>query len=336
MDRNRRNAFTLVELLVVIAIIGILIGLLLPAVQAAREAGRRTQCQNNLKQLALACQNHESTYRTVPLGWYWPTVTPDVSTYYGWVTKVLPFMEQQNIVSSYNFSYDWFAPENQKVVNTRIGTMICPSSPDSTGDELQVGLKSINAPRNGGPWPDLTAARCDYISLRGYINYWDPRGDTRCPGPMMNITDAGSVGQVAVDTTLTFAMITDGLSNTVLLSEQAARQQHWLFGIKQPDVTADTVASTPSSIHWGYIGMWASWQSQWVRCHNKDGTEDKTKQCTAYINANNNGGVYAFHPQGTNMAYVDGSVRFLPEIVNNEVLRAILTRGGGETSILTD
>src|SRR5262249_52359614 len=133
VDQTRRNAFTLVELLVVIAIIGILIGLLLPAVQAARAAGRRTQCQNNLKQIALACQHHESTYKTVPLGWYWPTVTRDVTTYYGWITKVLPYMEQQNVVAAYDFNYDWFAPENQKVVNARMESMICPSSPDPTG-----------------------------------------------------------------------------------------------------------------------------------------------------------------------------------------------------------
>ncbi|MBI2824435.1 MAG: DUF1559 domain-containing protein [Planctomycetia bacterium] len=330
MANRSRRAFTLVELLVVIAIIGLLVGLLLPAVQAAREAARRSQCQNNLKQLVLACHNHEQTRGTIPYAWYWPDTTPGVTNYYGWGTMILPYMEQQPIYDTYSFNYDWFAPENQAAVNARINTFLCPSSPDPTGDDLQVGLVALNAPRKGGPYPDRTAARADYISLRGYLNYWDPRGDTRFPGPMMNISDASAVGKAAVDVPLTLANITDGLSNTLMISEQTARHQFWLFGTRQPDITPATLATTPTSIHWGFIGMWAGWQSQWARCHAPSGLEDKTKQCTAYINANNNGGIYSFHPGGAQAAVTDGSVRFLMQSIDNEVLRALLTRGGGE------
>ncbi len=327
MPRRRGRSpagFTLVELLVVIAIIGVLVALLLPAVQAAREAVRRSQCTSNMKQLALACHNFEDSHRALPQAWYWPNTTPGVTTYYGWGTKILPHLEEQNTYQLYNFAYDWFDPANQSVVNLRIPTFVCPTAPD--GD--QVGLTCINDPRKGGPWTDRKAARSDYCASRGYINYWDPRGDTRCPGPMMNITNSLTVGVVAAEVPVKFSKVTDGTSHTILLFEQAARHQYWLFGNLQPPVTAAT--GTVGSIHWGFIGMWASWGSQWARCCNPDGTEDKTRQCTNYINANNNGGIYSFHSGGVNVAMADGAVRFVVEGINNDVLRGMLSRENGE------
>ena len=329
MKRLARNGFTLVELLVVIAIIGMLIALLLPAVNAAREAARRSQCQNNLKQLTLACHSHETAMGKLPQAWYWPDNTVDVKTYYGWGTVILQYMEQVPIYQQYKFDFDWFAPENQTVVNIPIAGFLCPSAPN--GEEMQIGLRNINAPRKAGPWADRTAARSDYIASRGYINYWDPRGDTRVPGPMMNINDSMDIGKTAIETTVNFAKIEDGLSNTIMLTEQSSRQQLWLYGVRQPDITVDNVLTRTDSIHWGFIGTWAGWQSQWARCHKPDGTEDKTKQCTAYINANNNGGIYSFHKAGAYMGMADGSVRFMTESVTNDVLRAMLTRAQVES-----
>jgi len=336
---NSPAGFTLVELLVVIAIIGILIGLLLPAVQAAREAARRTQCQNNLKQIVLACHSHESSAGTIPYSWYWPNNTAGVTQYYGWGTVILPHFEQAAIQGQYNFSYDWFDPQNQTVVNQNIKTYLCPSSPDASGDELQVGLTSINAPRqNTTGWPDRTAARSDYISLRGYMNYWDTtaglRGDARVPGPMMNITDAASPGQVVAEIPVRFAMVTDGMSNTYMITEQTCRQQHWMNGARMPDVSITNFTQPPNNtqvIHFGYIGTWAGWQSQWARCYGTNGGEDKTKQCTTYINANNMGGIYSFHIGGAYFAMADGSVRFQPQNIDADVFRALCSRGAGET-----
>src|ERR1700691_3767874 len=102
MSRSRRPGFTLIELLVVIAIIAVLIGLLLPAVQKVREAANRTQCQNNLKQLALACMNYEGVYHNFPpalTGYYNPSVAP-----VNWATYLLPYIEQGNLYNQYDFT----------------------------------------------------------------------------------------------------------------------------------------------------------------------------------------------------------------------------------------
>ncbi len=335
---TRKSGFTLVELLVVIAIIGILIGLLLPAVQAAREAARRSQCQNNLKQIVLACHNSENSSGVIPYAWYWPANTAGVTQYYGWGTVILPFLEQQGIYDQYNFNADWFDPLNQSVVQQNIKTFLCPTSPDASGDELQVGLTSINAPRqNTTGWPDRSAARSDYISLRGYMDYWDTtaglRGDARVPGPMMNISDAAAPGQVAIEIPVRFAMVTDGLSNTYMITEQTCRQQHWMNGSRMSEVTIQNFSQAPNAttvIHFGYIGTWAGWQSQWARCYKADGTEDKTKQCTTYINANNMGGIYSFHTGGAYFAMADGSVRFQTQTIDVNAFRSLSTRGAGE------
>src|SRR5262245_9815141 len=93
----RRTGFTLVELLVVIAIIGMLVAILLPAIQAARESARRSSCTNNLKQLALACLNHEDSHRVLPQAWYWPDNSPGVKNYYGWGTVILPHLEENSL-----------------------------------------------------------------------------------------------------------------------------------------------------------------------------------------------------------------------------------------------
>ena len=118
----RRQGFTVVELLVVIAVVGILIALLLPAVQAAREASRRIQCQNNLKQLALATYMYEQTHQAFPNACVFPPA-------HGWGPFLLPFIEQQAILDQYRFDRNFDDPLNFPATNHAIGTFICPSAP---------------------------------------------------------------------------------------------------------------------------------------------------------------------------------------------------------------
>src|SRR5688572_25384501 len=127
MQKRNRSAFTLVELLVVIAIIGVLVALLLPAVQAAREAARRMQCSNNLKQLALALHNYEGTYKTFP-----PAGID--SNQMSWVVMLLPFIEQQPLFGNFNFTQgSWNAFNRIAVVQgVKIQGLRCPSAPRDT------------------------------------------------------------------------------------------------------------------------------------------------------------------------------------------------------------
>src|SRR5262245_13189217 len=145
--RHRRFAFTLVELLVVIAIIGILVALLLPAIQAAREAARRTHCLNNLKQMGLAIMNYESTRKAYPRG-RWninpvdtgkhnvPDRTVAKSNDHSWQSIVLPYAEEQNIASQYDKTKAWFDAANRPPVSFSISIFICPSVPETSRNDV--------------------------------------------------------------------------------------------------------------------------------------------------------------------------------------------------------
>ena len=130
MKYARRTAFTLVELLVVIAIIGILVALLLPAVQAAREAARRLQCTNNLTQLALAVQNYEMAYRMYPPGTLNPSgpiVNKAEGYHHNWLTQVLPYMEETNVFNHVDFQVGVYDAKNEPVRKVRVNVHHCPS-----------------------------------------------------------------------------------------------------------------------------------------------------------------------------------------------------------------
>ncbi len=135
MRYKQHKAFTLVELLVVIAIIGILVALLLPAIQAAREAARRIQCSNNLTQLALAVQNYEMAYRVYPPGTVdekGPIVDKAEGYHHNWLSHLLPYMEQKNTYNHIDFSVGVYDEKNAEVRDVRVDTHLCPSNPDGS------------------------------------------------------------------------------------------------------------------------------------------------------------------------------------------------------------
>ncbi len=156
-DLSPQRAFTLVELLVVITIIGILIALLLPAVQAARESARQLQCSNNLKQLALACHNFESARRGLPLLY-------SSSLQLGWITQVLPYFEQGNLCDKYNFNQPWFDASNAEAVRQRISVFECPTS---SVPRLMTVTDPSFAGQSANPLTTFTAASTDYFAVSG-------------------------------------------------------------------------------------------------------------------------------------------------------------------------
>lgn len=201
-DPCRRNAFTLVELLVVIAIIGILVAMLLPAVQSAREAARRTQCQNNLKNIALALLNYESSAGVLPAGVQFDEgQAPQVSDMFrpNWVIDILPFFEQQGLYDSFDLDEPISAPVNRLARGTEIPSMLCPT--DTGAATLFSGTTS----GEGDNW-----ARGNY-ACNGVNQRIDQSNDAW--------EDATKRGVMGLNQAVKLRQVIDGTSKTILVAE---------------------------------------------------------------------------------------------------------------------
>ena len=224
---DRRLAFTLIELLVVIAIIAVLIGLLLPAVQGGREAARRARCANNLKQIGLACHHHHDTYGMFPPGRVQaPFTVPQgqiIQGGHGTFAFLLPFLEQEALAKMYRWDRRAQGPENQTVATTQLNVFQCPSA------EPDRWVTAVEDPLNysyGG-----RGACGDYAGVREI----DPR-----------LVDLGLVdraanyqGVLTRDYLTRLADITDGTSQTILVTECAGRPKLWRAGRPVPGIYAD-------------------------------------------------------------------------------------------------
>jgi prepilin-type N-terminal cleavage/methylation domain-containing protein/prepilin-type processing-associated H-X9-DG protein len=298
----RRGAFTLIELLVVIAIIGVLVALLLPAVQAAREAARRTSCTNNLKQLGLAIHNHHDTMRYFP-----PSATsttpfnPGWAPTHGWGQFLLPFIEQTNMGSAYRWERDWFAPENQPVVSTPLKVCLCPSAPTN---RMDAGTPSSTPP---GTW---RSSPTDYTPTTRISQAVFDLG-LASPAP------ADINGMMVTNMKLRFADVTDGTSNTIALAEDAGRPQRWRVGKPVSQQVANTAAS------------WADRNNLIAPVGSlRDGS---MRRGPCPMNCTNDNELYSFHPAGCNAVFGDGSVRFLRSTITLTTLSSLITKAGLET-----
>lgn len=230
---SSRRGFTLIELLVVIAIIAILIALLLPAVQQAREAARRTQCRNNLKQLGLAIHNYESAHAVMPPGFVsygnygnittlpaedFDPVTWDATPGWGWGTMLLPYLDQAPLAQAMNSSLPVWHVNHVNPVATKLTVFLCPSV--SGGHDPFTLVDAGNAPLlKGGR--QIRLGRSHYVASHGQEECWD-----NCGGPTGGLNgDASRLadGPFFRNSRIRFADVTDGLSNTVLLGEHTSR-----------------------------------------------------------------------------------------------------------------
>ncbi len=195
--RSHKSAFTLVELLVVIAIIGILVAMLLPAVQAAREAARRISCRNHLKQIGLALHTYHDSLRRLPPGWLANSPLGDPG--WAWSTAILPYLEQQNTYDQIRTGLPVDAPANRIARETVLSVYRCPSD---------IGEKLVNLRReNGGTL--FPVARSNYVSVFGTLAIED--------------TPSASDGAFFHNSRIRFADILDGLSNTIIVGERGSR-----------------------------------------------------------------------------------------------------------------
>lgn len=309
-----RRGFTLVELLVVIAIIGVLVGLLLPAVQAAREAARRTQCSNNLRQIGLAFHSYYSAYQRFPPGWLEDDnpVVEDRLPIAGWGLLILPYIEGQTLSSRFDLKKKITDgtpggnPDNIDLIGLPLANYLCPSDSERPEAESFAAYQSYN--------PEIPAlAISNYVAsgincapcLYGAMQ----RGETKfaCPN--------GPTGIIYRNSKISVADITDGTSSTFLAGERSHAPRHGVF-------SAAHWAGPPGAVS----NSSACWSARLIA-----GT--KTIYGSADLNRMINGhafGFHGFHTEGVNIAMADGSQRFLSDSISQTTAIQLVEIADGE------
>ena len=330
MKRTRKTGFTLVELLVVIAIIGILIAMLLPAVQQVREAARRINCGNNLRQQVIGLHNYESANERFPPGhlinqswWglpfqiqaapdgYADNTYPNGGPFWSWVMRIAPFVEENNVSSQVNFDagpdgWPWWQsfPNGQDILSSKSNTFVCPS--DHRGTENWTnGTHSV--------------AITSYLGVTGRNTYRE---------------SGGQDGMIYVNSATTFAHVVDGSSNTLIIGERSP-STNLLYGWQWAGAgdnslgEADVVLGVHERIvDWG--GDPAAAEADYFRPGRSE-VEGNIHRFHYWSN----------HPGGGQWAFVDGSIHFMSynvDSANNfstgddpSLLEELATRDGGET-----
>ncbi len=341
----KRAAFTLVELLVVIAIIGVLIALILPAVQKAREAAARAQCINNMKQLGLALHNYETATGAFPPGM---TATgndvAETGTFSGLVS-ILPFLEQQNWIARWDPTVSWYTQPNFDIVSVQISVFFCPSN-RSEG----VIDTAFMVPFAGRPLPNV--ACCDYLMCKG------------ANAAICQFTQVppGGRGAFDINTHTKIADILDGASNTFAMGEGAGgtpkygirrwypdtMQAQNLFPGQSPymDQSWSSGPMATQALHTiGYLAgaclgvtaLRGGFNPPWDEPMNNPLVLPALTFHMGCQNMNTAQGTYdmiygfrSMHPGGCNFLFCDGSVRFVHDAITADAYRAISTIAGGE------
>ncbi len=308
---RRFRGFTLIELLVVIAIIAVLISLLLPAVQSAREAARRAQCVNNLKQMSLAAANYEGATGIYPPGLYWTLLTGALAGYVGTncgpLVHLTPYMEQGQVYNSVNFMVNVYDLENLTMHAIGINSLWCPS--DATISEVRV----LAADTFNAPVVAPQSARMAYSSYAGitgpwFVNTWSIPGVGSGARATHGQIKGNQFGMFNVCSDVRLSSITDGTSNTMLFGEHG----HALLS-----------SEDQSSWHWWDSGNLGDTliTSMWpLNPHRKVANNDAGLNAKTFIVS-----ASSLHPGGANFGFVDGSVRFIKDTVQSwplEPLRA--------------
>lgn len=328
---KRRNAFTLIELLVVIAIIAVLISLLLPAVQSAREAARRAQCVNNLKQLGLAAHNYHDVSGKFPTGMYLHPVFNTTGVAWNnssWIVLLLPQMELASVQNAVNFSIMWgpykgggwtwnsmyMGQANQTVRMTIVRSLICPSddSPDidaTNADEMSNGVQAAGTSYVGNLGDNClgcapAAGTVAFCANSGGLCRGPQLGHNRTSSTGNDFENGGMAGSGifwAWGSNVGVNMITDGTSNTFMMGEQIRKVTAWNSWVHANQTIGSTAIPLNYKLRVPSTGNWTHQYS-----------------------------FRSMHPGGANFAMADGSVKFIKSTISFPIYQALSTRGQGE------
>lgn len=315
------KAFTLIELLVVIAIIGLLVSLLLPAVQSAREAARRAQCTNNLRQIGLAMHQYHDAFGCYPAAYLTrpggdlvngrpDPITGDSGPGWAWLSRLLPQMEQSSLFSSMNQNLPCWMPEQRTSVETLVSSFLCPSSDAGTGRVQVVDAKGQSLSTS-----QFTSTH--YVANAGQFNVWN--------NPSADLATAAN-GPLYRNSRTTVSAVTDGLSQTVFAGEHASSLSPKLWAGVLPGAQ---------------LSVTSRWQAR---------SASPTDFAAAFVNVHTGPSVnehppvvhipnapvghtdqmYSEHPGGVNVLMGDGSVRFIGERINAWTWVSLNTSHSGE------
>jgi prepilin-type N-terminal cleavage/methylation domain-containing protein/prepilin-type processing-associated H-X9-DG protein len=317
----KRQGFTLIELLVVIAIIAVLIALLVPAVQKVRESASRTQCLNNLKQIALAGLNYHDTFRSFP-----PGVGPQPFAS-SWQALILPYLEQGNTFNKFDTTTNVLSVVNAAGRDQEIPVYLCPSDPSS-------GV-SVD-PITGVPY-----GRCNYFGNMGTNAWWREKAGAG------QVKDPMTTGVFALASKTCLRDILDGTSNTAFVAEvkRGARPNSdrtdvvqvaiGTWGAGNPatnpnNVTPPPACNTPTTTL-NYLGLeycvgdlFNSMYTHTVAVNNPG------RDCIIFTVDQAHLAARSYHPGGVHVAFADGSVRFIQDRINFSTWQALGTRSGAE------
>ena len=312
---SQRFAFTLVELLVVITIIGILIALLLPAVQAAREAARRMQCTNNLKQIGLALASYESSARAFPMGVYWSSTSGTSGGRNGWVIAILPYLELKNIYESLNLiptsGWSCYGGVNDAVYTNNLAAYRCPSDDAGT---YSSGPHQLSRSNYVGCFsPDGTL-----VEKSAY-----PKRFSYDPGPTTNPATARAIFNWNISRLV--ADVSDGTSNTIAVSETIAGKNGDLRGCwwEEYGYSYSNARTPNSSIP---DSVWSS-AVPYGCC---ESTPDAPCDGSSPFWSTENYAARSRHPGGVNGCLLDGSVHFIFDQIDLAAWHALGSIDGGE------
>lgn len=360
---KRRAAFTLLELLVVIAIVGVLLSLLLPAVQKVRESAARIKCQSNLKQLGLALHSFHDSNGYLPPGMV--TESDNQDCYHTGFTYLLPYIEQNNILRLYQMDRQWYDPANYTALEQQVPIFYCPSNRTSGLMDLTPVMQQW-----GTSLPPFVGA-CDYILCKGANASLkaDPSGIPPLARGLFNESRASSVAPSQTggnwlgipQQAVRFASITDGLSNTFAIGEGAGGNTFYfvadLNNLSRPVVEPFVSGPARMEQSWGAASM-GDYQHPFYASifgvtaqigYGPDSVDEPMNRRPGMPTVNggdptgsNAGGIdrvsgfRSMHVIGCNFLFADGSVHFVQLSTDPAIYRALSTYAGGEVISVAD